>query len=770
MSPTPNSRSRLPGFSVDTKLFRELGELLVGRDSTALIELIKNAYDADATEVTILGRNLGSTRLGKIIVSDNGVGMTEDEFSRGFLRIAGRSKTAADRRSPWFRRRYTGEKGVGRLAAHKLARALRVTSCRWNGKIRDDLTGFPAEGEVRARINWDAIERLETFSEIEKSGAVRLNYAPNIKSSARTQLTLSPLRKAWSETDRRRFFDEVATLTPPHVLTGELSRAVVDRPVLNKTMQIRDELRGGSFQINYAGDLQLSEADLPAAAESASWVIEIDCNRETRKLRIAVEPTKQTKANFANAEGFSVDRNLEADEPSVGFQARIFQRAYESWPTRYRGIRVYYEGFRVLPYGDPRDDWLDLDRDYRSRGAAELGRLRSRSAWELPNGIAQEGLSVQGNSAFFGAVLLTRNGADDLQMLVNREGFLPSNQFDFINDTVRLAIDLQVRLRYAATSEVKQARKIAATRQTRAARRAASGQSPSAFLLQELQNTALESLHNARTGLAAGRTAEVVAELSTLQDALSEAAELTGEAASEATMFRVVASLGLEHAAFVHEVRGLVLGAQTLVDTLQKMATTSRDKLLAPRLRAAVVEANELRERLRRNAIYLADVTGVEGRRRRSRQGLSDRADRVIGFFAAAAAKRGIEVRNDIPTDVQTPPIFPAELTAILSNLISNAIKFAGKNGIVKISSSQDDLSLLIRVENTGQGVDLATAERWFEPYRSTTSEIDESLGQGMGLGLTVTRSLLDEYGGQVFFIKPTIPFATAVEVELPKR
>ena len=44
-------------FTVDTHLFRELGELLVGRDSTALVELIKNAYDADAEEVTFLDQS-----------------------------------------------------------------------------------------------------------------------------------------------------------------------------------------------------------------------------------------------------------------------------------------------------------------------------------------------------------------------------------------------------------------------------------------------------------------------------------------------------------------------------------------------------------------------------------------------------------------------------------------------------------------------------------------------------------------------------------------
>ena len=49
-------------FTVDTHLFRELGELLVGRDSTALIELIKNAYDADATAVTLYGEHLDHPR------------------------------------------------------------------------------------------------------------------------------------------------------------------------------------------------------------------------------------------------------------------------------------------------------------------------------------------------------------------------------------------------------------------------------------------------------------------------------------------------------------------------------------------------------------------------------------------------------------------------------------------------------------------------------------------------------------------------------------
>lgn len=760
----------MAGFSVDTKLFRELGELLVGRESTALIELIKNAYDADATEVSIYGRVLSTSETPAIIVSDNGIGMTAEEFSRGFLRIAGRSKTTGDRRSPCFQRRYTGEKGVGRLAAHKLAHRLRISSRRWNGSARDPIEGFPADEEVLARIDWDAIEALETLTEIEDSGAVQVKSAESRKRQAGTRLQLSPLRKRWTVADRKAFLDEVATLTPPSALTEPLPRVVTQKPILLEKMKVRDALRGGGFTVSFSGDLSLSDSDLPAPAESASWIIEIDCDRERRRLRVAVAPTRRTQEEYSNAEHFFIDRQLSESEPTVGFQARILQRAHESWPARYHGVRVYFEGFRVLPYGERRDDWLDLERDYRSRGKGELGRLRSLSGWNLPPGREQEGLAIQGNRALFGAILLTRTDADELKMLVNREGFLPSTEFDFIADTVRLAIDIQVRLRYAATSEVKQARRIEASRQAKAVGRAASGESPSAFLLHDLQKNSIDTLQTARAAISSGSSSVALARLDDVEKVLRSAADLTVEAASEATMFRVVASLGLEHAAFVHEVRSLSVGAHALVEVLERIARSTSDQHTATRLRAVAADARDLRERLRRNALYLTEVTGVEGRRRRSRQKLRERVEQVLGFFTSAIERRRHTIDLDVPSELVTPPLFPAELVAIISNLLSNAIKFALEVGRVRISAEEDDVRMVLRVENTGQAVELHSAERWFEPFRSTTAEVDESLGQGMGLGLTITRSMVDEYGGRVLFVQPTPGYATAVEVEFPRR
>jgi hypothetical protein len=92
-----------------------------------LVELIKNAYDADATLVTVRGTKLKKPEEGKIVVTDDGLGMTKEEFENGFLRIAGRTKITSDRRSAIFGRRYTGEKGVGRLR-RPLSAASRLVS------------------------------------------------------------------------------------------------------------------------------------------------------------------------------------------------------------------------------------------------------------------------------------------------------------------------------------------------------------------------------------------------------------------------------------------------------------------------------------------------------------------------------------------------------------------------------------------------------------------------------------------------------------------
>lgn len=148
-------------FTVDTHLFRELGELLVGRDSTALVELVKNAYDADATKITVDGENLSDPDIGRIVIYDNGTGMTPAVFEKGFLCIASRLKEEGHRKSALYKRRYTGQKGIGRLAAHKLAKRMAV-----NATPSPKVYGVKSKA-VDAFIDWDLVEQFETLDDID---------------------------------------------------------------------------------------------------------------------------------------------------------------------------------------------------------------------------------------------------------------------------------------------------------------------------------------------------------------------------------------------------------------------------------------------------------------------------------------------------------------------------------------------------------------------------------------------------------------------------
>jgi signal transduction histidine kinase len=75
---------------------------------------------------------------------------------------------------------------------------------------------------------------------------------------------------------------------------------------------------------------------------------------------------------------------------------------------------------------------------------------------------------------------------------------------------------------------------------------------------------------------------------------------------------------------------------------------------------------------------------------------------------------------------------------------------------------------LVFRIENTGTEVKLSEAERWFRPFETTTAKTDPVLGQGMGMGLPITRNILEEYGATISFVRPSRGFATALEIRFP--
>lgn len=814
-------------FSVDTHLLRELGALLVGRESTALLELIKNSYDADAFKVTVHGENLDGP-LGRITVSDDGNGMTYARFREAFLRIAGRDKEG-ERLSRRYRRRYTGAKGIGRLSAHKLASSLIVESVPKNdtvGQDPDDRVG------VDARLDWDRMEAER--SDISALGdtlvARRVEVAENV--SRGTVLTLTGLRGNWPNSRLGPFLEEIRRCRPPDVLVESLPEDVLPETLLFAEPLVREHgPNDPGFKLDLTGDFEGGDELWLTMAHRADWLIEISGSASGVEYGIA--PTVRTKEKLSKRAHPSWVRSYRFagphPDPQRGpfFHARFMVTEGTLGPARSRaplanfsrhesGIRIFLEGFRVLPYGSAGDDWLLLDRDYvKKRREYQVDVDDS----ELPQ-LADEAFFQLGNRAYYGAVFLTERRAPHLQALVNREGFLPDSYFENLRSMVRTGIDLCVRARAALDRRITAAEKDAtadriantereAGQETESqtqgsptpahpyseARRSSTdagdhGTVPAASTaaarppqpqtaagsvatsspkglagVQAVLGEAIEAVTAAR--LSPGGSESGVEGVSRALDLVLNEVE---NARDEQSALRTLAGMGTQYAAFVHEVNGLLAQAQSmrrLIERLIESGPYTQDQLRG--LRQLLVTSDDLVQSLTRQASYLTDVVGPDARRRRRRLGVRDRVESTLRLLQGRLAQRAQSVNVNIDPNVKSPPIFPAELAIVLTNLLTNSVKFSGHGGKIDVRAWLDPKSALhILVQNTGATVTAEDRERFFRPFESTTVDVDAVLGQGMGLGLPIVRSLLVDYNGRADFVDPDNGFHTAVEIVLP--
>lgn len=111
-------------FKANSHILSLLGDELIGSDNLAIFELVKNSYDADASHVKIIFDNI-NTPEATITIEDNGCGMSLETIEKSWLEIGTDFKRGKNKKiSRKYKRNSLGEKGVGRLAVHKLATAI----------------------------------------------------------------------------------------------------------------------------------------------------------------------------------------------------------------------------------------------------------------------------------------------------------------------------------------------------------------------------------------------------------------------------------------------------------------------------------------------------------------------------------------------------------------------------------------------------------------------------------------------------------------------
>lgn len=194
----------------DVSTFRLIGRDLITDRVTALFELVKNCYDANATETTIVFNNVGLEKNGEssIIIKDDGIGMSFADIRDKWM-VIGTSNKRSNPYSPEpFNRKCVGEKGIGRFAVDKLGDKVNIITKQYGENQWLDV-----------EIDWEAYYKqsveqhdIKLFTDIENH--YEFHDADN-QNEHGTTLTITNVREFWLENDIKRFVEEAAKLVSP---------------------------------------------------------------------------------------------------------------------------------------------------------------------------------------------------------------------------------------------------------------------------------------------------------------------------------------------------------------------------------------------------------------------------------------------------------------------------------------------------------------------------------------------------------------------------
>jgi PAS domain S-box-containing protein len=139
----------------------------------------------------------------------------------------------------------------------------------------------------------------------------------------------------------------------------------------------------------------------------------------------------------------------------------------------------------------------------------------------------------------------------------------------------------------------------------------------------------------------------------------------------------------------------------------------------------------------------------------------------AITTMHPAAAAKGIEVLTSVPPDLPQVLGDEGRLQQIVWNLLSNAVKFTPRRGTITIRIARAGPILRLTVQDTGRGIEPAYLPHIFEPFTQEDASMTRSHA-GMGLGLSIVRSLVELHGGRIRAASEGAGRGATFTVELP--
>ena len=698
------------------RLLTMLGEQLLKSERIALVELIKNAYDADAERVDVefegFGKSMATTPESRVVVSDDGSGMTLETIRTAWMNPATPTKYVdklrGKPRTPLKKRVVQGEKGIGRFAVLKLARRITVITRPPKSELETvvayDFTRFDDDF-----LREDGEEKDIFLDEVEIGWSQRAPETMPGRSHG-TVIEMEELKGTWGERLIESFCRDVANLTDPisrltrkeaadsfeirvicngerRVITADQEETLIalieDKPVLSISGRFVSD--GCRYEFSNKGD-GLEEVSLYSERVKGLWLWR-------RRYETPEERMLAAKKQEYRCGDFSFQFHI--FDFARGIDGRyLLQQADKNILKEHR-IYLYRDGVRVYPYGDPDDDWLNIDV---TRGTGRAGDFFS-------------------NDQIIGWVDITQAGNPDLRDKTNREGLIETGgaaeDFVFLIQTFLSFIKQGPFLRYQQKQRQKNVAK-------------AVREGVLAKYLAELKDALVAAGEEAR----ARDVSKIETEYREERDYLSRRAETTED----------LAGVGLSVEMASHDIMLLMGRAQDIGLRLARYAREGS-------IESVQEQADMLVGLLQQVVSGMRDVQSLfkSSRRRRQRLKVEPLLDKIRAIYGSLLNKLGIDYQKSV---VGTSPLIASTtdgvVMQVLINLFDNAAYWLDTNGPsaareIRVTLDGDHGELVF--EDSGPGVDVEDRSYIFEPFFSGKGQ------EGRGLGLYIARQLLERYG-----------------------
>lgn len=715
---SPSARKKQ--FAVDARALLTLGRDSIKDHLTAIIELVKNSYDADATLVEVHIES-GALDKGFIRIADNGTGMTERDIDTRWLRIgysAKREDTITD-----LGRRRTGEKGIGRISADRLGANLLLR------------TKTAETNPVGLFVDWDLFNKSNDFIQsidldFIEGGPITLPSEADRPVASGTELIITELRQEWSRAEVEALRVELSTLTPPfggvidfsiklttnvsHALSGLIVSPFWSQAELRLSLECRGDLLEYEVYDRSAGTIK---------KDSLRWGQIIQRSRDN----VAIAPSQPMFDDPPRCGPAKVTYLFFPRKADVLKGTRLTLSELRSFLDQNAGVRMYRDNIRVRPYGD-----LEL-------GGGDWLSLAERKSRE-PAGAARKTFKVAA-SQLVGAVFISRDANPNLIDSSSREGLVNNEAF---SDLRLLALGA-VTLLEAHYHE-------SFVRSKGVSDKAQRPREEVVLLKRDIQrlNRDLQSLASVLPRGSEREFERVLLQANEVSHRITQTQTSLNELISQASVLRGLATIGVASAVFGHEI-------QTAVDEFLVAASTSRGLLVKtpPNVDEAVDELGKAAEYAKRVGAWGAfALTRVQrDKRRRRRIQVEELVATIIRDLRVAFESVNIEVTMSLtPVSATT---FAMDIEAVVLNLLTNAYSACQRSRqrrrrvhvSLEPGGNRSREGFFISVADSGPGVPEAIREKIWEPLFST--KVDQhSKPVGTGLGLSIVQAVVDELSG----------------------